>query len=101
LTFTTNQPSPVECSSKNFLYVLDETQGVQEPDRNFDAVTGLPWAGKFLGNTIASRPVLISLPSGRVDALVHRADNTVATVRLPITGSAMVARRLSWREILR
>jgi type IV pilus assembly protein PilY1 len=101
LTFTTNQPSPVECSSKNFLYVLDETQGVQEPDRNFDSVTGLPWAGKFLGNTIASRPVLISLPSGRVDALVHRADNTVATVRLPITGSASVERRLSWREILR
>ena len=101
LVFTTNEPSPLECSSKNYIYALDEKQGVQEPDRNFDTVTGLPWAGMFLGTTIASRPVLISLPSGKVDALVHRADNTVASVRLPIGGGAMVARRLSWREVLR
>jgi type IV pilus assembly protein PilY1 len=101
LVFTTNQPSPVECSSKNFIYALDEKQGVQEPDKNFDTVTGLPWAGMYMGTTIASRPVLISLPSGKVDALVHQADNTVATIRLPITGGAVVARRLSWREVLR
>jgi len=101
LVLTTNQPSPLECSSKNFIYVLDEKQGVQEPDRNFDTVTGLPWAGMYLGNTTASRPVLLSLPSGRVEALVHRADNTVASVRLPIAGGAMLARRLSWREVLR
>jgi type IV pilus assembly protein PilY1 len=101
LVFTTNEPSPLECSSKNFIYALDETQGVQQPDKNFDTVTGLPWAGLYLGNTMASRPVLIALPSGKVDALVHQADNTVASVRLPIGGNAMVARRLSWREILR
>ena len=65
LVFTTNEPSPLECSSKNFIYALDETQGVQQPDRNFDTVTGLPWAGLYLGNTMASRPVLIALPSGQ------------------------------------
>jgi type IV pilus assembly protein PilY1 len=101
LVFTTNQPSPIECSSKNFIYVVDQQQGVQAPDRNFDTVTGLPWAGLYLGTTIASRPVLVALATGKVNGLVHRSDNTVATVRLPIAGSATVSRRLSWREILR
>jgi type IV pilus assembly protein PilY1 len=101
LAFTTNQPSAVECSSKNYIYAIDERNGVQAPDKNFDTVTGLPWAGMYLGTTIASRPVLIALPSGKVDALVHQADNSVATVRLPITGGAEVAKRLSWREVLR
>jgi len=55
-------------------------------------------AGDAAGDWVAAS----SAPAtARVNDLVHRSDDTVATARPPISGSATVSRRLSGREILR
>jgi type IV pilus assembly protein PilY1 len=99
LVFTTNQPSSTACSSQSFLYAVSLSTGGQLPPQSF-APGESGWSGKSLGNTLASRPVVVVLPSGQVQSITHRSDTTLTSSRLPVALGGKV-RRVGWKEIFR
>lgn len=96
LIFTTNVPSssdPCHPGGSSWLYALNYVNGNQ--------VAGSTWAGMSLGNTLASRPILVQMPDGTIKALVRKSDATTASTSIPVARSATTERRISWREITR
>lgn len=98
LTFTSNMPSPTACASQSFLYAVNVESGGQMPSTSFR--TGSPWAGRQLGYTYASRPVVVTLPSGRVVAITHKSDASINSSELPVTATSAL-RKVAWREVFR
>lgn len=96
LNFTTNIPSqadPCHPGGSSWLYSLDYATGGQ--------VSGsLTPAGTSLGNTLASRPILVKLPNGTIVALVRKSDATTSSTAVPVGTGGTVGRRVSWREII-
>jgi type IV pilus assembly protein PilY1 len=93
-----NAPSSTACDSRSFLYAFDFNSGNPLPAERFPA--GQVWVREYLGETLASMPTIIQIVDRKLAALVHRADNTVATVALPgIVGGGI--RRAGWREVVR
>ncbi len=56
--------------------------------------------GVSLGNTLASRAVVVKLPSGKVVGLIRKSDATTTGVDVPVGSSAVTGKRVSWREIV-
>ncbi|HSO08315.1 MAG TPA: PilC/PilY family type IV pilus protein, partial [Pelomicrobium sp.] len=56
--------------------------------------------GISLGSTLASRAVVVKLPSGKVVGLIRKSDATTTGVDVPTSGSAVIGKRVSWREIV-
>lgn len=95
LTFTSNIPSNTICvpGGSSWEYFLDYKTG--------GWVTGsVTWSATYLGNALASRPVLIQLPSGQVIALVRLSNATTTATAVPVPPSGSTTSRISWREIL-
>jgi len=99
LVFSTNQPSMTACSSQSYLYAVDVASGGQLPSTAF-AAGETPWSGKSLGNSLASRPVIVVLPNGSVQSITHKSDTTLTTSRLPVALGGKV-RKVGWKEIFR
>ena len=57
-------------------------------------------SGRFVGNVLSSRPVLVRLPAGNIVGLVRGSDAQTRTVDPPNNTAAAAGRRLSWREIV-
>jgi hypothetical protein len=55
---------------------------------------------KFLGQALASRVVLIKLPSGKVLGMVRQSDATTQIVDISVPASSSIGKRKSWREII-
>lgn len=98
LVFTTNQPSAVACSSTSYLYNIDVSTGGQFGGQNFGG--SAPYAGRVLGNTLTSRPLIVVLPSGRAIAITHRSDTAVASSTVPLTSLGRI-KRVAWKEVVR
>jgi type IV pilus assembly protein PilY1 len=62
--------------------------------------TSTTTVGVSLGNTLASRPVVVKLPSGKVVGLIRKSDATTTGVDVPVGASAVTGKRVSWREIV-
>ena len=97
LVFTSNVPSianPCQPGGSSFLYVLDYNTGGK--------LTGsvVSWSGTSLGNTLASRVLLIKLPNGQVDSLVRQSDATTTTTPIPLAPFSSAGNRRAWREII-
>jgi type IV pilus assembly protein PilY1 len=99
LIFTSNQPSPVACSSGSFLYAVDITTGGQVAQSSF-ATGELPWTGKSLAQNLSTRPVIVVLPNGQINSLVRSADGGIMSNRLPLSWNRNV-KKISWKEIVR
>jgi type IV pilus assembly protein PilY1 len=99
LVFTSNQPSATACSSQSYLYAVSLSTGGQLPPQSF-APGESGWSGKALGNTLASRPVVVVLPNGQVQSITHRSDTTLTSSRLPVSLGGKV-QRVGWKEIFR
>jgi type IV pilus assembly protein PilY1 len=99
LVFTTNQPSSVACSSGSFLYAVDVNTGGQVLQSAF-ANGETPWTGKALAQSLATRPVVVVLPSGQINSLVRSADGGIMSNRLPLSWNRKV-KKVSWKEIIR
>ncbi len=99
LILTTNQPSPVACTSGSFLYAVDINTGGQVALSNF-ATGETPWTGKALAQSLSTRPVVVVLPSGQINSLVRSADGGIMSNRLPLSWSRKV-KKVSWKEIIR
>jgi type IV pilus assembly protein PilY1 len=95
LVFTSNIPSGVACvpGGSSFLNILDyRTGGALAPGV-------LSWSSKFLGEALASRPVLVQLPSGEVRALIRLSNDSTITEGVPSPPATPKVRRVSWREL--
>jgi type IV pilus assembly protein PilY1 len=95
LVFTSNIPSGQVCvpGGSSFFNLLDYRTG------GALAYGNLGWSSVSLGNALASRPVLIRLPSGEVRALIRKSDGTTITQAVPTPAGTPAIRRVSWREL--
>jgi type IV pilus assembly protein PilY1 len=107
LTFTTNIPSAVVCvpGGSSWIYFLDFNTG----GAYTNPATGVTAAAATsLGNALASRVVLIQLPSGKVVALVRmsgdptggNAGPTNQAINSPASPPVTAGKRVSWRELV-
>ena len=96
LTFTSNIPSSTICipGGSSWIYFMNYATGGTMTN------SIVPWSGMSLGNALASRPVLIQLPSGKVEALVRKSDATTQGLNVPTPPGGPVGKRISWREIM-
>jgi type IV pilus assembly protein PilY1 len=96
LAFTSDTPSTTACipGGSSNLYTLDYQTG------GGITVGGVTYGGTFLGNALASRPVLIQLPDGKIKAIIRLSDSTTVTKDVPATATSQPGRRVSWRELI-
>lgn len=94
LAFTSNIPSTDPCApgGSSFLNFFDYKTGGAIPNSTFSS--------KFLGNALASRPILIKLPSGQIKVIIRKSDATTVTENFPTPVSSATIRRMSWRELM-
>lgn len=95
LVFTSNIPSGVPCvpGGSSYLNILDYRTGGA-----LDASV-LGWSSKFLGEALASRPVLVQLPGGELRALIRLSSGETIAEGVPAPLAAPKVRRVSWREL--
>jgi type IV pilus assembly protein PilY1 len=93
LVFTTNLPEGSACSSagESFIYNLDYRSGGQ--------IEGGP-AGTKLGNALATRPVVVQLPSGAIRSITRLSDTRTDVRDVKIGGGSTNPRRVSWRQLI-
>lgn len=97
LVFTSNIPSATVCvpGGSSWEYFINvKTGGLADNST-------VAWSGKSLGNVLASRPVLIQLPNGKVVSLVRTSDAQTIATEVPVSPSAISGKRISWREIFK
>ncbi len=83
LIFTTNIPSGVVCQpgGSSWEYFINlKTGGLVD-------YSTVGYSGVFLGNALASRPVLIQLPSGKVVSLVRSSDAKTIEKDVPVAAA--------------
>jgi len=56
-------------------------------------------SGGSLGNSMATRPIYVELPSGAVIALIRMGTGNTVVANVPIGGGGGNTRRVSWREL--
>ncbi|MDF3833598.1 PilC/PilY family type IV pilus protein [Cupriavidus basilensis] len=99
LVFTTDIPSAATCGSSSYLYAVDLTTGGELPSTNFISSAMSPWTGIALSNTaLSSRPSLVALSNGNLDALTQQSNATSSTSQLPINLLSK-SKRVAWKEV--
>ena len=95
LAFTSNIPNADPClpGGKSFFNVLDYRSG------GFLENSTVAWSRMSLGDALASRAVLVKLPSGKVRALARKSDATTVSIEVPVKVLPN-SRRISWRELM-
>lgn len=95
LAFTSNVPNADPClpGGKSFFNVLDYRSG------GFLENSTVAWSRMSLGDALASRAVLVKLPSGKVRALARKSDATTVSIEVPVKVLPH-SRRISWRELM-
>ncbi len=96
LIFTTNVPNssdPCSPGGSSWLYSLNYATG--------GMVASSTWAAQSLGNTLASRPILVQLPDGTVKALVRQSNASTIATSIPVTNTTPIGKRVAWREIIK
>lgn len=96
LIFTTNIPSSTQCvpGGSSFFNVLDYKTG------GYLTGSTVPWSSVSLGSALASRAVLIKLPTGAVMGLARKSDASTVTVQVPLPASSTATKRRSWKELI-
>lgn len=94
VVFTSNVPTGNACSSsgQSFIYNLDF--------RNGTAVSGSGFAGRKLGNALATRPVVVQLQGGAIRSITRLGDTTTDVRDVSIGSASTSQRRVSWRQLI-
>jgi len=97
LTFTTNVPSSSSCTvgGKSFIYSLNYSTG---------GAIGVPLgqagvAGQLLGQALATRPVVIRLPGGRLISLTRLGSGATVATEVKTEALGASGARVNWREL--
>lgn len=96
LIFTTNIPSSTVCQpgGSSWEYFINfKTGGLVDNST-------VSWSGESVANALASRPVLIQLPSGKVVSLVRTSDAQTIKEDVPVSAPGSAPKRGSWRELM-
>lgn len=92
VVFVSNVPNSNPClPGTSHLFQFDLVSG--------SYVIGTTDVSERIGDTLATRPVLIKLPSGKIVALIRKSDGTTVAREVPTPTSGGSIRRLSWREL--
>jgi len=95
LAVTTNIPDgsdPCIPGGRSWFYAIDYRTG--------GTIPGATYAGKSLGDALASRVVFVRLPNGKLEALIRMTDASTRTEETPLSSANAAPKRKSWREIL-
>jgi type IV pilus assembly protein PilY1 len=97
LAFTSNLPSTDPCvpGGSSYLNVLDYSNGGFLNASDPTVKSSLP-----LGAALASRVVLIRLPSGKMVGLIQKTDGGITSVPGVQSNSTLVTKRKSWIELM-
>ncbi|MGD9786402.1 MAG: pilus assembly protein [Sulfuricellaceae bacterium] len=95
LVFTTNVPNSNACTigGYSWIYYLDYRTG------SFVSTASGQQVARRLGNSLATRPVLVRLPNNSVVSLTKLSDTTVDVGKVPIGAGGNTVRRVLWREL--
>lgn len=95
LTFTTNVPNSNACTvgGYSWLYFFDYRNGTPV------ATSGNGMVAERLGNSLATRPILVRLPNNTVEALTRLSEGRTIKSDVPIGGGGVSLKRINWREI--
>lgn len=99
LVFTSNIPSTAVCAlgGSSYLNILDYRDGKVIKIQNTDGT--FTWLSSYLGETLASGPLLTQLPNGTVKVTIGTDNATIVTRDGPPSGGTAAGRRVSWKEI--
>ena len=89
ITFTSNQPSGASCDTKSYLYIVSQASATE--------LTGVT-AGQYLGNAMASDPVVVVTSTGTVRIITHLSNNDVVTKTATGLGSTS-PKAVAWKAI--
>jgi type IV pilus assembly protein PilY1 len=95
LIFTTNIPSTTVCQpgGSSWEYFINfKTGGLVDNST-------VTWSGESVASALASRPVLVQLPSGKVVSLVRTSDAQTTKEDVPVSPPGAGPRRITWREL--
>ncbi len=95
LVFTTNIPSATVCQpgGSSWEYFINvKTGGLVDNST-------IPESGTYLASALASRPVLIQLPSGKIISIVRTSDAQTVEKEVPVSAPGFSPKRISWREL--
>jgi type IV pilus assembly protein PilY1 len=98
IAFNTNLISANSCSSASYSYWL--SLNVSENNSCSLPIDIGSNVGRYLGGFTASRPVLVSLPSGKIELLTHLGSGTILTTDTGAFNLVTSAIR-SWRSLKR
>ncbi len=95
LLFNTNVPSQSACTlgGYSFRYFVDAQTGGYITSVSSHVV------GQSLGNALATRPVVVQLPSGKLVEIVRLSGGSTITAGLPRAPVQGITRRASWRQL--
>jgi type IV pilus assembly protein PilY1 len=95
LIFTTNIPSTTVCQpgGSSWEYFINFKTGGLVDNSN------VTWSGESVASALASRPVLVQLPNGKVVSLVRTSDAQTTKEDVPVTAPGSAQKRITWREL--
>lgn len=96
LAVTSDIPGVNPCSpgGSSFEYFIDYKNGGAIPNST------VAWSGQSLGATLASRALLIKIPTGKLVSLVRQSNATTNTTQVPLPTTVAPLKRIFWREVL-
>ncbi|MFN9747001.1 MAG: pilus assembly protein, partial [Betaproteobacteria bacterium] len=94
LVVTTNVIETSTCTAEGYSYInfFDYRTGTA-------VVNASGVVSTQLGNALATRPALISLPSGDIKSITRLSNATTSVDPIPVAAGGGATRRLSWREL--
>lgn len=94
LVVTTNVIETSTCTADGYSYInfFDYRTGAA-------VVNASGVVSTQLGNALATRPALISLPSGDIKSITRLSNATTSVDPIPVAAGGGATRRLSWREL--
>ncbi len=98
LSFTTNSPSAVSCSSDSALYLVDLNTGMQLADNRF---IDTPFFGVQFNSTLTARPSISRLPTGTIVVTTHQSDNSTTSRQLNVDLGSFKPAKTAWKSVLR
>ena len=95
LTVTSIIPGTDPCTpgGSSFEYFINYSNGGAIPN------SPVAYTGVSLGNALASRPLIIKIPTGKLVSLVRQSNATTNATQVPAPPSTNPLKRVFWREV--